>query len=57
VYAYLFAKKDQANIADDELGASRKLAGLYAGKSEADLLKEMKAGELMEICCGNQAEI
>jgi hypothetical protein len=57
VYAYLFAKKDRANIGDDELVAFRKLADLYAAKSEADFLKEMKAGELVEICHGNQAEI
>jgi hypothetical protein len=57
VYAYLFAKKDRANIDDDELVAFRKLADLYAAKSEADFLKEMKAGELVEICHGNQAEI
>jgi hypothetical protein len=57
VYAYLFAKKDRANIDGDELVEFRKLAKLYAVKTEADILKELKAGELMEICHGNEAEI
>ena len=50
VYAYLFAKKDRDNIDEAELQAFRKLAALYAGKSDADLGKELAAGELMEIC-------
>ncbi len=57
VYVYLFAKKDQANIGVDELVEFRKLAGLYAKKTEADLLKEMKAGELLEICRDGEAQI
>ena len=34
VYAYHFAKKDRANIDEDELAAFRLLAGLYARKTE-----------------------
>jgi hypothetical protein len=50
VYAYLFAKKDRANIEDDELKAFRKLADLYAGKTDVEIEKELKAEELVEIC-------
>ena len=50
VYAYLFAKKDRANIDEDELRAFRKLADLYAGKTDVGIEKELKAKELVEIC-------
>ncbi len=49
VYAYLFAKKDRANISPDELVEFRKLATLYAAKTGADILQEIEAGELVEI--------
>lgn len=57
VYTYLFAKKDQSNISPDELVEFRKLATLYAAKTQADLMKEIGAGELKEICNGGEAEI
>jgi hypothetical protein len=50
VYAYLFAKKDRANIDDDELSAFRELADLYAAKSEEHIAKELAVKELVEIC-------
>ena len=50
VYAYLFAKKDRANIDEDELRTFRKLADLYAGKTDVEIEKELKAKELVEIC-------
>ena len=50
VYAYLFAKKDRANIDEDELRAFRKVADLYAGKTDVEIEKELKAMELVEIC-------
>jgi hypothetical protein len=50
VFAYLFAKKDRANIEDDELRAFRALADLYAQKTEADIAKEVTLKELLEIC-------
>src|ERR1017187_9878267 len=34
VYAYLFAKKDRANIGDNELVAFRGMAALYARKTD-----------------------
>ncbi|HEX4079637.1 MAG TPA: type II toxin-antitoxin system RelE/ParE family toxin [Rhizomicrobium sp.] len=57
VYAYLFAKKDRANISPDELVEFRKLAALYAAKTPANVLKEIEAGELVEICDEDEAEI
>ena len=50
VYAYLFAKKDQTNIDEDELRAFRKLAHLYSGKTDVEIEKELKAKELVESC-------
>lgn len=50
VYAYFFAKKDRANIDNDELMGFRALAGLYARKTDEDLAKEVQFNELVEIC-------
>ena len=50
VYAYLFAKKDRANIEDDELVSFRALAALYARKADEDIAKEVQLEELVEIC-------
>ena len=50
VYAYLFAKKDRANIDEDELDSFRALAGLYARKTAEDLAEEVQLKELVEIC-------
>jgi hypothetical protein len=50
VYAYLFAKKDRANIGSDELKTFRAFADLYARKTEDDLAKEIALNELVEIC-------
>ena len=53
VFAYLFAKKDRANIDDDELQAFRKLADLYRRKTKTDLESELEAGTLLEIDHGD----
>jgi hypothetical protein len=50
VYTYLFAKKDRANIDDEELTGLRVLASLYAKKSHADIATEIQYNELTEIC-------
>ncbi len=57
VFTYLFAKKDRANIADDELRAFRRLADLYRRKTKADLEAEIKVGALVEICNGDKAQV
>lgn len=56
VYAYLFAKKDRANIDDDELKAFRKLADLYAEKTDVEIDKELEARVIVEIC-HDQAQV
>jgi len=50
VYAYLFAKKDRANIDDSELRAFRDLADIYARKTDDQIARELEARELVEIC-------
>ncbi len=57
VYAYLFAKKDRANIDDDELRAFRKLADLYAAKTDVEIDNELEAEAIVEICHDDQAQI
>ena len=57
VYAYLFAKKDRANIKDDELAAFRDLANLYAKKTDAEIARELENKELMEICYENTVKV
>lgn len=57
VYAYLFAKKDRANIEDDELAAFRELAELYARKTDEDIAKELECGELLEICHADKSQV
>ncbi|MDQ7996514.1 MAG: type II toxin-antitoxin system RelE/ParE family toxin [Luteibacter sp.] len=49
IFAYLFAKKDRANIDDSELAAFRKLAALYSRKVEQDIDKEVAISELIEV--------
>ena len=50
IYQYLFAKKDRANIDDDELLAFRKLASSYAKLTSAGLNQLVDDEELEEIC-------
>jgi hypothetical protein len=49
IFAYLFAKKDRANIDDAELMAFKKLAALYSQKTDDDVEREVAVGELMEV--------
>ncbi len=57
VFAYLFAKKDRANIDDGELADFRALAGLYAQKTDADIARELQLEVLVEICHDNKSQI
>lgn len=50
VYEYLFAKKDRANIADDELAAFRKLARIYALLSAQQVTQLIQNHSWREIC-------
>jgi hypothetical protein len=47
----------QANIKHNELVEYRRLAELYARKSNADIANELKLKELVEICDGYEAEV
>lgn len=57
VYAYLFAKQDRANIANDEWVRFRALAGLYGRKTDADIEKELRLNESMEICHDQESQV
>lgn len=50
IYAYLFAKKDRANIDEDELDAFRRLAKSYATLTDPQIADLVRNGEFTEIC-------
>jgi hypothetical protein len=53
VFAFLFAKKDRANINDDELVYFREVAALYREKAARELEAELKIKKIVEICRAN----
>ncbi len=53
VFAFLFAKKDRANIDDAELRSFRLYASVFRHKTDAEIRMELHDGDLMEICNGN----
>lgn len=55
VYEYLFAKKDRANIEDDELAGFRKLAKAYAALTAQQVSRLLANRAWMEICHEDQA--
>ena len=50
VYAFLFAKKDRANIGAEELVGFRKLADAYARMTTSQAEVAVRNGDLLEIC-------
>jgi hypothetical protein len=50
IFEFLYAKKDRANISDDELLAFRLLAKSYAGLTDPQLNQLLTASDLLEIC-------
>jgi hypothetical protein len=50
VYAFLFAKRDRANISPDELVAFRKLAAAYGQMTVSEVDTGLRNGDLLEIC-------
>ena len=50
IFAYLFAKKDRANIDDDELADFKKLAQAYGRMTDAELKAVLNQGDLLELC-------
>jgi hypothetical protein len=57
VYAFLFAKKDRANIEDNDLANLRAFAAIFARKTDAEIGLELQLKELLEICHDEEAEI
>jgi hypothetical protein len=50
IYAYLFAKKDRANIDPTDLDQLRRYAGIQRQKTDAELKIELERGDIEEIC-------
>lgn len=56
IYEYFFAKKDRANIDDEELEDFRMLAKRYATLSERQIDQLLEDKDLTEICHGDQGQ-
>lgn len=54
VFAFLFAKKDRANIDEHELRILRELANTYKDKTDRDIQQELDSEQLLEICHGQE---
>ena len=54
IFEYLFAKKDRANITDNELEDFRTLAKSYAMLSEKQIARLLEDDDLTEICHGEE---
>jgi hypothetical protein len=54
IYEYLFAKKDRANVEDDELEDFRILAKSYATLTEKQVSRLLEEKDLTEICHGDE---
>ena len=50
IFAYLFAKKDRANVDDDELVDFKKLAQAYSRMTDTELRAALNQGDLLELC-------
>jgi hypothetical protein len=57
VYAYLFAKQDQANINTKELAELRSLADFFAHRSDSQMTADLNSRQLVEICHAERAEV
>jgi hypothetical protein len=57
VFEYLFAKKDRANIKDDELVKFRNLARTYETLTENQLVDLVQDNLWLEICHDKEAQI
>jgi hypothetical protein len=54
IFEYLFAKKDRANIEDDELDDFRILAKNYSTLNAQQIARLLEDKDLTEICHGNE---
>ena len=50
IFAYLFAKKNRANIDDDELADFKKLAQAFGRMTDTELRAALNQGDLLELC-------
>jgi len=50
IFAYLFAKKDRANIDDDELADFKRLTQAFGRMTDAELRAALNQGDLLELC-------
>jgi len=50
IFAYLFAKKDRANIDGDELADFKKLAHAFGRMADSELASALNQGDLLELC-------
>ena len=50
IFAYLFTKKDRANIDDDELADFKKLAQAFGRMTDTELRAALKQGDLLKLC-------
>ncbi len=50
IFAYLFAKKNRANIEDDELANFKKLAQAFGRMRDTELRAALNQGDLLELC-------
>lgn len=57
VFAFLYAKKDRANIDSEELRAFRKLAQAYADITKSELAQALDEGDLQELKHDPQDEV
>lgn len=57
IFEYLFAKKDRANIDENELIAFRLLAKSYVRLTETQISQLLAAGDFVEICHDNEIKI
>ena len=57
IYEFLFAKKDQANIDDEDLDDFRALAKKYATLSEKQIAQLLEDKDLTEICNGDEKQV
>jgi len=56
-FAFLYAKKDRANIDPDELAAFRKLAQAYAWITPPELEQALDEGDLLELSDDHWTEV
>ena len=54
VYEYLFAKKDRANIRDDELADFKALAKIYRSLTALQIEKILEHQDWIELCEGKK---